>query len=91
MSKNDGGPAFPATEYPMRVGTYDEEGSAIVRVSSPGMTLRDWFAGQNFAATFVNAGGLNSISAETLDEIFLEAARISYRGADAMLKAREQQ
>jgi len=40
MSKiNDGGPAFPLEHDGMR-------GVSIVRVYDPGMTLRDWFAGQ---------------------------------------------
>jgi hypothetical protein len=85
MAQNDGGPAFPATEYPMRVGTYDEEGSAIVRVSSPGMSLRDWFAGQALAGIMSNCTGDGRTT--WLPE---SAAFHAYSVAEAMLKAREQ-
>ncbi len=62
MSDKDGGPAFPETE----------------NYGRPGMTLRDWFAGQALASVADNVE-------ETVDDI----ADWAYRLADAMLKRRE--
>jgi hypothetical protein len=61
---NDGGPAFPVVV---------SEGDAVV---SPGMSLRDWFAGQAltpFASVLSPQG----------------AAQLAYEYADAMLAARQ--
>jgi len=76
---NDGGPAFPCEEQ-IRCN-----GEVIDFLKFPGMTLRDWFAGQT----------LNGYLASWNDEIpneFFEpdyvAGRV-YEFADAMLKARE--
>ena len=62
---NNGGPAFPA--------------EAFAAQHAPGMSLRDWFAGQVLAAMTVNGTG-----AEWEDD-----AVAAYAAADAMLKARE--
>jgi len=73
MSKiNDGGPAFPLEHDGMR-------GVSIVRVYDPGMTLRDWFAGQALRARWSDG---SPMSAE-------DAAQFAYQLADAMLAARE--
>jgi hypothetical protein len=64
MTINDGGPAFPR---PMVA-------------AAPGMTLRDWFAGQAMA-------GLVSYVVE--GATFENVAEDAYKAADAMLKARE--
>ena len=64
----DGGPAFPTADI-------NGENEFIDR---PGMTLRDWFAGQALPRATIGAGGC--------------AAAISARAyfiADAMLAARE--
>ena len=66
---NDGGPAFPS------VG----EGFGNPIHLAPGMTLRDWFAGQ----------ALVSMGVEYTDECHASVAECAYRYADAMLKARE--
>ena len=63
MTINDGGPAFPR---PMVA-------------AAPGMTLRDWFAGQALAGMVKNY----SIKEAKL------LARHCYEHADAMLEARE--
>jgi len=75
MSKiNDGGPAFPF------------EGGANNGYSpDPGMTLRDWFAGQAFPAIYAD---LCEISMAANDRM-LRAAKLSLAAADAMLAARE--
>lgn len=78
---NDGGPAFPKPHdpYPNTQGTTRSS-------SASGMSLRDWFAGQVAAAAIVNATGVTD---DVADEAFPLVARLSYKMADAMLKARE--
>jgi hypothetical protein len=60
---NDGGPAFPFDGYGERV---------------PGMTLRDWFAGQALAGMLANPDSWTG-----------DRGVMAYRYADAMLRARE--
>jgi hypothetical protein len=67
---NDGGPAFPS------VG----EGFGNPSYSAPGMTLRDWFAGQALAGALADP---------TCDLSPIELAKKTYEFADAMLAARE--
>ncbi|HKE44223.1 MAG TPA: hypothetical protein VKB41_06755 [Steroidobacteraceae bacterium] len=62
-------PAFPTVEF------YDERPIDM----HPGMTLRDWFAGQ--ALLGVIARGVKSPAAEV--------AEAAYEYADAMLEARQ--
>ena len=63
---NDGGPAFPAM---LPGGNY----------CTPGMNLRDWFAGQALA-------GLRFMESQ---QSYSKDAELCYRMADAMLAARE--
>ena len=71
-TKNDGGHAFPA---------YFKEGAAFGEdFAQPGMTLRDWFAGQQMMR--IGTGWPNE------ENMRLIAANC-YAMADAMLKARE--
>ncbi len=74
--RTDGGPAFP------RVQDYDAD-----RNSDPGMSLRDWFAGQaiNSLVPNVKFGFLAGFQDWTIND----AATHAYAIADAMLKARE--
>lgn len=69
---NDGGQAFP------RLDAITNTGAAR---STPGMTLRDWFAGQALTGM---------LSSETDDSTYYVelAADRAYRFADAMLAAR---
>jgi hypothetical protein len=67
---NDGGPAFPS------VG----EGFGNPSYSAPGMTLRDWFAGQALAGALADP---------TCDLSPIELAKKIYEFADAKLAARE--
>ena len=80
----DGGPAFPAYE---RAEVLFEEGYRQMSTPVGGMSLRDWFAGQalpviakriHLTETWTMSGGN-----------MLDAARLAYGLADAMLKARE--
>ena len=54
----------------------------------PQMTLRDWFAGQIFAAALASAQGLGGAPKEERMELLRQGADISYEAADAMLAAR---
>ena len=76
MAKIDGGPAFPA---PMSDQTTGNQSGAPFQ---PGMTLRDWFAGQAMA---IYAKRWKDVSAAYRHNV---AARC-YAVADAMLAARE--
>lgn len=66
---NDGGPAFPTNEQ--RDGHYSFPGS-------PGMSLRDWLAGQ----------AITGLAAYEADQ-YADFASAAYRLADAMLRARD--
>jgi hypothetical protein len=52
-----------------------------LRYSQPGMTLRDYFAGQALAGALADP---------TCDLAPIELAKIAYREADAMLAARKE-
>ena len=67
--KNDGGPAFPR---PYMVS------------GTPGMSLRDWFAGQAMVGLMSDPG----LRPSNTDEFEHMATRL-YQVADAMLKERE--
>lgn len=69
-SINDGGPAFPRT------------GAESHTSPQPGMSLRDWFAGQ--ASVGLLASPSTKITASSQ-----ELAEACYEFADAMLAARE--
>lgn len=70
---NDGGPAFPRTQFTTAEGD---------RIGPDGMSLRDWFAGQALAspALFMDGGGRFPPE---------KTARLAYQTADAMLQQRE--
>lgn len=72
---NDGGPAFPFAS--------DMIGHCT------GMSLRDWFAGQALMGDFVQSEYTGTFSDKTSDDLLLARARVLWRMADAMLKARE--
>ncbi len=81
---NDGGSAFPGMQHginPLNGMPYSYE--------APGMTLRDWFAGQAMAAIINKipayvGGRQDQHTNETV-------ARGAYNYADAMLAIRQQQ
>lgn len=78
MSKiNDGGAAFPSlTIVPLGGGMAGPH---------PGMSLRDWFAGQALPTVMAVCVTSECAPGETLPQMF---ARKSYRVADAMIAAR---
>lgn len=77
MALKDGGPAFPFTPNPqwnLPDGTWVQAGD----VGEPGMSLRDWFAGQVLAnPVYIHRS-----------ENFQEHAEWAYALADALLKVR---
>jgi len=79
-AKDDGGQAFPTefyeTEHGDRVQTF---------AGSPGMTLRDWFAGQAINGMLANGLGPNSQWTDDPPS----AARWAYEIADAMIAERK--
>lgn len=74
----DGGPAFPVPDAEQATGFPTE---------APGMSLRDWFAGQALA------GNLSSQSVEVGyydgEDMWRKAAKDAYKAADAMIAQRE--
>jgi len=81
---NDGGPAFPYIKIEQRG---DSAYNAPTRVHGPGMSLRDWLAGQALTALLANPNYVKS------DECDFEcppkcAVHDAYVYADAMLAAR---
>jgi hypothetical protein len=75
--KNDGGPAFPVPEK------IDQDGG-ISGTSHPGMSLRDWFAGQALLAV-----GMAENMPDERSFAVKAAASWCYACADAMLAERE--
>mgnify|MGYP000272854830 CR=1 FL=1 len=77
MSTNDGGPAFPALT--MLCGS-DTVVASCHNSAQPGMSLRDWFAGQAIIALYQTDRSEYPTSKD---------AEQAYRIADAMLAARK--
>jgi hypothetical protein len=91
MHPLDGGPAFPSDQEAMvrlvANGIFepdDPRNFALGRRVSPGMSLRDYFAGQALGSLFT----LDRMQSWGRDD-FNGAAEIAYRLADAVLAARE--
>jgi hypothetical protein len=83
MSK-DGGPAFPSGEaFSLDAGGRSDD--RVMKPLHPGMTLRDYFAGQVIAALLVAPGQIGDEAWQNDDR----AATWAYGLADAMLAARE--
>lgn len=74
----DGGPAFPiANTYQPWNHDRSEYDGVVTEIDAPGMSLRDWFAGQALAGLMVRGA--------------LQAEATAYLVADAMLREREKQ
>lgn len=80
----DGGPAAPTLHFLPPL----EDGGQPRMAAVPGMSLRDWFAGQALAGICGHMVGCNPRAGETAAQA---DARFAYARADAMLKAREAQ
>ena len=83
MSKaiNNGGPAFPFGQIS------EVTGQPINGFFAPGMTLRDWFAGQALSG-LTPADGFTPDHKDT-PIMIMDLAINAYQIADAMLAARE--
>ncbi len=83
---SDGGPAFPFEGPRNR-----NDGNGGVVGNSPGMSLRDWFAGQALVGVLSSEKFHEAIEAITNDGVrgVGIVAGAAYGIADAMLKARE--
>ena len=83
--KDNGGPAFPESEYSGEDGTF-------IFSRSQGMSLRDYFAAKAMQGILSSGSGLSMIY-EAKEEVdsFVAAARIAYGYADAMLEERDKE
>lgn len=82
---NDGGPAFPVPASDAR-NVFDEPDG---NKHKPGMSLRDWFAGQALQGCLAYSHVNPMIGNYHENCSVLTVAQHSYAIADAMLKARE--
>lgn len=80
--RDDGGAAFPRTGEV--VGRENETRDV------PGMSLRDWFAGQALTGVVSTASGLGTLSPQDRREVMQKAAGLIFEFVDAMLEARKQ-
>ena len=71
MNKDNGGPVFPVLKDQ---GITTDVGMPILDTDHPGMTLRDWFAGQVLGRSPINAYDHEA------------KAKWAYTTADAMIK-----
>jgi hypothetical protein len=76
-TKDDGGPAFPVGEE------FDERSGDVTRYSSPGMSLRDYFAAKAMQALIAEGAGHNSDPRQ-----IGPMCSTAYDWADSMMKAR---
>jgi hypothetical protein len=81
MRNKTGGPAFPTPRF-----TMDGEGRVLgFSISTDGMSLRDYFAGQAMQTMVQGKGAANLEQGG-----YTAVSMMAYRMADAMLKAREE-
>lgn len=75
MSKtNDGGPAFPSEEWHYNENVkHSDKGSHEFAGMWPGMSLRDWFAGQALNGALAQGGDESTYTPTDRDEDFEEA------------------
>ena len=73
-----GGPAFPCEQHETLDGSWNQ-------TFDPGMTLRDWFAGQALAACIQKCVPQECNTGENMEQMF---ARKAFLVADAMLATR---
>ena len=82
---DDGGPAFPQT--PIINGNGEVVTSGMYFAEGPGMSLRDWFAGQAMAGILFISNSVKNESKQPAEKLI---ATTAYLMADAMLAARKE-
>ena len=80
---NDGGPAFPCGPSGMSI-SYDDGRTEHQYPGSPGMSLRDWFAGQALAGIMANAKLVGVLAVSNQDP-----ASCAYEMAEFMMAERD--
>lgn len=95
---DDGGPAFPGvqgtTGYGEVMPTKDPNGGTVWTIVHPGMSLRDYLAGQALVGLMSRDDGAtySPSKTETFEQWQARMVRLdvehSYRVADAMIKAK---
>ena len=91
-ARDDGGPAFPVAADGAYIPDCDDPGAPPDREypGHPGMTLRDWFAGQALMGIIAKSPYKSGTLAEMKESGDIAArAAAAYDYADAMLKERE--
>lgn len=85
---NDGGPAFPhEADYIRGDGPGDDW--LWKEEFHPGMTLRDWLAGQALAGDLASQSpDTGELANEVTNDVLFARSRMLYRFADAMIAAR---
>lgn len=76
MTKDNGGPAFPAP-------------AGVTHITQQGMTLRDYFAAEAMQGLIAHEERAKQIGSHNLGDFDVRVAVAAFRYADAMLKARE--
>ncbi|WP_158784992.1 hypothetical protein [Pantoea sp. BAV 3049] len=86
MSKETGGPAFPAEAKLNRINNeaYPVQTRDGDIFQFPGLTMRDYFAAKAMQGILANPGQLDNVN----DDAAKWVARDSYKVADAMITAR---
>lgn len=84
MSVNDGGPAFPA-----HIAEINGLATNSGEFALPGMSLRDYFAGQVLGAIVTNGPLVTALRAKYGAHVTPHIADTAYEFADAMIEARE--
>jgi hypothetical protein len=82
-ARNDGGPAFPLPDAQPN-GNGD-----VLHPLQPGMSLRDYFAGQVLEGSMSGASGLGNMDPATRTKLLDDCSALFYEIADAMLRARD--
>lgn len=80
---DDGGPAYPFEIQKRMVDTYGGH-EYVEQDNSPGMSLRDWFAGQALIGLIQSPPSIDGQPTRKLEHL----ADVAYATADAMLEAR---
>jgi hypothetical protein len=89
--KNDGGPAFPSTEYNINGGNYG--GGYSIYDQHKGMSLRNYFATRAMQGIRSNEESMKNMVKMCNDhkiDLHTMIAEVAFAQADAMIKSSEQ-